>query len=247
MKKGNLWGVIGVLLFVAIAGTLFGLMIHHDNDKERTALAKEVARYGPRNSPQTIDDLKKALAAYEKMIDLHVQDAAQAGVYWQILGTRFREKEMYLDASDAFEHAIQYTPDDASLHYLLGLCAGNAAKSLYDTYNRTGQQSKLNKSAENAFLRAIELEPDYVQARYALATLYAFNMNEPQNAITQLATYLQEKTDDADAMFLMGREYYALGQKQQAISWYQKGIQSTTDEASIAEAQKNIDTIERQR
>ena len=179
MKKGKLKQIV-----CAIAGAIlvlggFFFVWTWSKDKEHREMARRIAEFGPRKGvPRTIDDLKRAIAVYEDVQTLHVKDAAQTGVYWKILATRFQDREMFLEAIKALAEAIKYTPDDEVLHYLTGLNAAQAAKSLYDYDTGNGGRgavsSRYFKLAEDAYLRAVELEPSYTQARYALAVLYTF-------------------------------------------------------------------------
>ena len=59
-------------------------------------------------------------------------------------------------------------------------------------------------SAKEHLLKAIELQPDFVDARYQLALLYSREDDLP-NAIGQLETLLQTKPDHTDALELLAK------------------------------------------
>jgi tetratricopeptide (TPR) repeat protein len=240
-KKSNIAGYVGFILTAVIIAAVVTFITHREKDTERTALAKQIAEYGPRRGvPKSIDELKRVISVYEKMIELHIRDASQTSAYWKILGTRFREKEMHIEAMDAFEHAIQYSPNDETLHYLMGLSASQAAKSMYDTYNRIGEGERLYNTAEKALLRAVELEQEYAQARYALAVLYAYELNRPSDSISQLSRYMEQRPQDAEAMFIMARACFMTNEYQKAIEWYNRGIPLSKDKNQITDAEANI-------
>ena len=83
---------------------------------------------------------------------------------------------MYGQALEAFQSALQYYPDNQNLYYYVGICAGYMSHTALD-YNATGSmEKKYNylKLAETAYLRAIEIEPRYSRALYALSVLYLY-------------------------------------------------------------------------
>ncbi|MDR2795163.1 MAG: tetratricopeptide repeat protein [Spirochaetaceae bacterium] len=243
MKKGAFkkW-VCGFAGFAVIIGGIV-FAIYYDKNRERLELAREIAEYGPRKGvPRTIEDLKRAIAAYEKLQEQHVKDAAQTGVYWKILASRFQDKQMYFEAIDALQRAIEITPGDETLHYLLGLNAAYAAKSAYD-YQGEGAVGERSRRyfdlAEKAYLRSIELEPKYNQACFALAVLYIYELERPEEGIAQLTAYMENRSGDSDAMFMMARAFYMLGRYREAVDWYDRGIPLVKDKGRKAEAEEN--------
>jgi tetratricopeptide (TPR) repeat protein len=245
MKKKKLPFKAGLAFFFVFALIAGGIVIisYYEKNNERLKLAREVADYGPRRGvPREIDDLKRAIAAYEKLQEQHIKDAAQTGVYWKILSSRFQSKQMYFEAIDALENAIRIAPADETLHYLLGLNAAYAAKSAHDYRGNAGGGGVTRHYfdlAEAAYLRAIELEPTYGQARFALAVLYIYELNRPEDGIEQLVSYMETRSGDADAMFMMARAFYMQGRLREAVDWYDKGIPLSNDKDKKAEAEEN--------
>jgi tetratricopeptide (TPR) repeat protein len=246
MKKKRMPFKAGLAFFIVFALIAGGIVIIYHNEKngERLRLAREIADYGPRKGvPREIEDLKRAIAAYEKLQEQHIKDTAQTGVYWKILASRFQAKAMYFEAIDALEQAIRITPSDETLHYLLGLNAAYAAKSAHDYRGEAGGSGEITRRyfelSEAAHLRSIELEPKYNQARFALAVLYIYELDRPEDGIEHLAAYMETRSGDADAMFMMARACYMLGRLREAVDWYDRGIPLTKDKAKKAEAEEN--------
>jgi tetratricopeptide (TPR) repeat protein len=243
MKKGGFKRALCALTaLVVIAGGIV-FIFYYEKNKERLDFAREIDAYGPRKGvPRTIEDLKRAIAAYEKLQEQQVKAAAQTGVYWKILASRFQDRQMYFEAIEALERAIEIKPDDETLHYLLGLNAAYAAKSAYD-YGGEGaigeRSARYFALAEKAYLRSIELAPVYNQARFALAVLYIYEINRPEDGIKQLVAYMENRSGDADAMFMMARAFYMLARYREAVDWYDRGIPLTKDKTQKAEAEEN--------
>jgi tetratricopeptide (TPR) repeat protein len=231
---------------ILVGGVFF--VYHWSRDKEHRAMAARIAEYGPRKGvPRTIEDLQRAIAAYEDLQTMHVKDAAQTATYWKILSIRFQDKGMFVEAVKALRRAIEIMPDDETLHYLTALNAAQAAKSAFDYEEGSGGSGAASRRylnlAEAAYLRAIEIEESYTQARYGLAVLYVFELDRPADAVPQLRRYMENRSGDADSMFLLARALYMLGEYEEALNWYERGIPLTKDAARKAEAESNRNFI----
>jgi tetratricopeptide (TPR) repeat protein len=238
VKKEVVAGVIILLLL----STAFITFLRVQKDKDRISLAQRIVSVNSRNGPpQTVEGLRSAITAYESRIEQHVRDAAQTGVYWKILATRLQDQGLHLEALDALERALYYAPEDPALHYAAGISAGVAAKS---SLNFSGAQENQEREryydlAEEAYLRAIELDGSYGRPRYGIAVLYVFELDRPSEAVPHLLRYLEISRSDVDAMFVLARAYYMTESYQNAVDVYDDIIALTKDANKRLEAQNN--------
>ena len=192
-------------------------------------------------SPTTIEELKTAIEKYDARIaDLQLSQS-QVGIWYKILGTRYLDNKMYGEALKAFQSALQYYPDNQNLYYYVGICAGYMSHTALD-YNATGNmEQKYNylKLAETAYLRAIEIEPRYSRALYALSVLYVYELDEPAKAILYLERVLDIEKKHTDAMFVLARAYYSTYEFDKAVEMYDKIISVTTSDKKKADAEAN--------
>ncbi|MBQ1970896.1 MAG: tetratricopeptide repeat protein [Treponema sp.] len=192
-------------------------------------------------SPTTIEELKTAIEKYDARIaDLQLSQS-QVGIWYKILGTRYLDNKMYGEALKAFQSALQYYPDNQNLYYYVGICAGYMSHTALD-YNATGNmEQKYNylKLAETAYLRAIEIEPRYSRALYALSVLYVYELDEPAKAIPYLERVLDIEKKHTDAMFVLARAYYSTYEFDKAVEMYDKIISVTTSDKKKADAEAN--------
>ena len=192
-------------------------------------------------SPTTIEELKTAIEKYDTRIaDLQLSQT-QVGIWYKILGTRYLDNKMYGEALKAFQSALQYYPDNQNLYYYVGICAGYMSHTALD-YNATGNmEQKYNylKLAETAYLRAIEIEPRYSRALYALSVLYVYELDEPAKAIPYLERVLDIEKKHTDAMFVLARAYYSTYEFDKAVEMYDKIISVTTSDKKKADAEAN--------
>jgi tetratricopeptide (TPR) repeat protein len=236
--------IVGLLVAV-IFGSLVALVYHYEMNKSYRDLAKRIVGVSSRKgTPETIDDLKKAIALYENQIELNVKTGAQTGVYWKILAIRLADKKMYKDALAAYEKALYYNADDPTLFYLTGESASVAAASTLDfNSNSPAERERYLNLAESAYLRSIELDPTYAKPKLGLGILYAFDMDKPAEALPHLERYMQIMPNDVGGMFVTARAYYMTENFNRAIELYDRIIARTKDPKVKAEAQNNMEII----
>jgi len=236
--------VVGLLVAV-IFGALVVLVYHYEMEKGYRDLAKRIVGISSKGkSPETIDDLKKAIALYEKQIELNVKMGVQTGTYWKILAIRLADSKQHKEAVDAFERALYYNGDDPTLFYLTGESASVAAASTLNFNNNSAaERERYLDLAESAYLRSIDLDPTYAKPKLGLGILYTFDMDRPADALPHLERFMQIAPNDISGMFVSARAYYMTENFDRAIELYNRIIAKTKDPKVKAEAQNNIDTI----
>lgn len=196
-------------------------------------------------SPTTIDELKDAISKYQKRVaDIQLAQT-QIGIWYKILGTRYLDNKMYGEALKCFQTALEYYPNNQNLYYYVGICAGYMSHAALD-FNATGSvEKKMNylKLAETAYLRAIEIEPRYSRALYAIGVLYVYELDENEKAIPYLEKLLTIDTKNVDAMFVLARAYYCTYEFDKAIDMYDKIISTTKSAEKKADAEANKKTV----
>ncbi|MCL2266290.1 MAG: tetratricopeptide repeat protein [Treponema sp.] len=244
MKK--FFEFVTAILIVSAVGFLIYFMYQSGNASKNRELAKRMAEISPRGGPpETIDGLREAIALYEDQIEKNVREGAQTGVYWKILATRLADRNMHNDALAALERAVYFNTEDPVLFYLTGVSASFVAKSSVGFLNaRENEREHYYKLAENAYLRALELDITYTRPMYGLAVLYVFELDRPQEAITQLERYLQIQTNDFSAMFILARAHFMLREYARAVEIYDRIINRSRDKDIREEAMLNRDIIQ---
>jgi tetratricopeptide (TPR) repeat protein len=237
--------LLGLMVVIVLGGGVIGVY-RYEKRNTNAALAARMAELSPKGGPpETIEGLRSAIAAYEDAVEAHVRDAAQTGTYWKILATRLADKGMHLDALDALEMTLRYNAEDPTLFYLTGVSAGIVAKSSLD-FPRAGETAERERYfglSEQAYLRAIQLDPDYAKPRYALGVLYSFELDRPEDAIPHLARYLELMPRDVDGMFVLARAYYMAGRYEEAVDLYDRILVTTKDAKRLEEARSNRDYV----
>jgi tetratricopeptide (TPR) repeat protein len=236
IKRGPvIAGAMIVLMLIAVL-----VVSLYQKNRARGELAGRIFADGGASTPQTVGELRRAISSYENRIEQHVQDAAKTGSYWKILAVRLSDRGLHGEALEALENAIYYTPEDPALHYYTGVSAGVMAKSkhAFPGSANTERQQYLSL-AEDAYLRAIELDNRYLRPRYGLSVLYVFELERPEDALPHLERYLEISRNDVDTMFVLARAFYMLERYTEAVELYDRIITLTRDEQKKIEAQNN--------
>ncbi len=192
-------------------------------------------------NPTTIEEIEDAIKKYEeRAADLQLTQQ-QTGIWYKLLGTRYLDNKMYGEALKAFKSALEYYPKNQNLYYYVGVCAGYMSHTAMD-YSGTGStELKYNylKTAEQAYLRAIEIDDRYVRALYGLGVIYVFELDEPAKAIPYLEKLLTIDTRNIDAMFVLARAYFTNLEFDNAVKMYDTIISTSKSEESVKTAQEN--------
>ena len=191
--------------------------------------------------PTSVEELKDAISKYQKRVaDVQIAQS-QIGIWYKILGTRYLDTKMFGEAMKCFESALQYYPDNQNLYYYVGICAGYMSHSALDFNAEGSSVKKMNylKLAESSYLRAIEIEPRFSSALYALGILYTFELDESEKAIPYLEKLLTSETKHTDAMFVLARCYYSTYQFDKAVDLYDKILSITKTKQKKADAEAN--------
>lgn len=197
------------------------------------------------SNPTTVEELTDAIQKYQDRVEDIIAAEDQTGIWYKILASRYLDKQMYGKALENYQKAIEFYPANQNLYYYVGVCAGYMASASLD-YNATGstsQKQRYLRLAEEAYLRAIELEPRYARALYGLGVLYVFELGENEKAIPYLETLLSVETRNTDAMFILARAYYATFEFDKAVELYDRIIATTTSDEKKAEAESNKKTV----
>lgn len=194
--------------------------------------------------PSTIEDLKKGIQEYSREADRTIAASEKLGAYWRLLSVRYMERRMYIEAYEAAKEALRFYPDNTGLYYTIGLGLTYQAKidSVSGSAAEPLRRERL-ESAETAFLRALEFNPRYGRALYALSILYVFEMDRPEDAAPYLTRLLEIEQQNVDAMFLLARVRYSEGRLEDAANLYDTILAVTRVEEKKKQAEENKKTV----
>ncbi|MCL2601557.1 MAG: tetratricopeptide repeat protein [Treponema sp.] len=242
VKKGAVISVIIVLLLIG-GGFYYSLQLRN---RARTDLARQIVSDGGGRwaRPDSVEELRRSIATYERRIQRYVQTAARRANYWKLLGLHLQQRGLHEDALQAFQRAIDLLPEDAIVHHHTGVSAAIRAKSFHIFPGREAPERVQHfELAEQAFLRAIDLDDRYTRPRYSLGVLYVFDLNRPEDAIEHLQRVLEVSRGDLEAMFVLARAFYMTDNFRSALELFDRIIATSQDERTRASAQNNREAV----
>jgi integrase/recombinase XerD len=192
-------------------------------------------------SPATVEELKEGIEKYQKRVEDIMMAQNQIGIWYKMLISRYLDNQMFGEAYQACQEAVKYYPANQNLYYSLAVSAGYLAKSVvgYSAEGMLIEKYQYLKTAENAYLRALELDARFFRALYGLSVLYVFELDEPEKAITYLEKAITIEKRNSDAMFILARAYYVTYEFEKAADMYDRIMDVTTSPEKKAEAGAN--------
>jgi cytochrome c-type biogenesis protein CcmH/NrfG len=206
-----------------------------DEDAARRLLELESKTYEGRGEDARIRELKEDVARYRKIVEQKVAATEKLGNYYKMLALAYIDRNMYGEALEALDGAVRIYPEQANLFLFKGIAAGRLSKALSDP----AEIEALRNLSEQAYLRCLDIDPGVNQALYGLAVLYAFEMERPKDAIPLLEKLLLREKQNVDALFLLALCQYSLGYSEDALTTYDRIIDTPAAGARREEARKN--------
>ena len=207
------------------------------------------------STPTTKEELEEAIKKYDARAADLVATQAQEGNWYRLLGISYLDAQLYGKAYEAFQQAVQFYPDNASLYYYIAICAGYIANKELD-YNAEGKavadDKRLNylKLAEAAYQTSLKVDSKYYKSMYGLGVLYAFDLSATDPsvdyaalAIPVLEQYVETQKRDSDGMFVLARAYYMEREYDKAVALYDQIIKLNPSAKKVADAQANKRTV----
>ena len=207
-------------------------------DSQRDPYLQDLLETEPDGENATDDriaELQRSIDRFREEVEERVQATGNMGHYYRLLASEYMDRRMYGPAIDALEEAIRIEADNEILYYLMGVAAGRQAKAVFDEE----EKQELFERSEQAYRRAITLDPGYVDALYGLSVLYVFEMGRPRDAEPHLERIISEERRNVDARFLLARVYAETGRTNQAAEMYGEIVEITSDEEERRRALEN--------
>lgn len=187
-------------------------------------------------SEEKIRELQKEIAGQKKIVKQTIDATYDIALHNKMLALEYIELKMYGPALDALKEALEISPVNRVLFYYAGVCSAQMSKTTPDPETR----DRYLRDADFYYTRAIELKNNYVDALYAQAVLYAFEMDRLLEAESLLEEVLRYSGANTQAMFLLARINVQLGDVDRAIELYEEieDISPFEEERSEAESNK---------
>ena len=222
---------------LAVVCVLVGLVVIScsSRDPRLQSLIRMEQPTGRPPGPERIAELQETIAQYEQVVNQKVEAAIRQASYLKLLAQAYMRQELYGPALDALEEALVIEPRNTVLHQLAGVCAGYVAKA----QARPERRAELFELAAQYYKQSLEIDPDYVDGLYALATLYHFELGRHLEAVSLLERLLDLSPSHVQALFVLARAHASLGNVDDAVAAYDRIIEVAADRNTKEQARRN--------
>jgi tetratricopeptide (TPR) repeat protein len=159
--------------------------------------------------------MDEAVGLYERALAI---DSADFDALNGLVNNVYSRQKRFDLAHQRVDQAINGQPNNPSLHYLKALVYGLEPNS---------------QGAESELRRALEIDPNYLDAHSALGALFV-NINKPDEAIIEYRKVLESKPDDAATYTLIGMIEDKRGNHDAAVENYRKALELDPNSAIAA-------------
>lgn len=155
----------------------------------------------------------------EKIIKLEKEEIKDATTInrlaeqYSLIGKYYLDRQLWDMAIDSFNNSLKYGNKNVNVYYFIGLAYGNRG-------SEKKSAEDIDKAEAN-YRRAIELNENFPDAKYALSILLFYYRENGKNEAQSLINGILEKNRVYyPARFAEGRFNYELGNKDKALAIY---------------------------
>jgi|YNPNPStandDraft_1061719.scaffolds.fasta_scaffold08439_2 tetratricopeptide (TPR) repeat protein len=164
------------------------------------------------------DRPQEALGIWEQAVEFDPRFALAREVHGR---AAYRYQELlYEQALQQYRQALALAPDNARLHYLLGMAYGGRGKF----------QEALQELRE-----ALRLKPTYVDAHYQIGLILLSELNRPNEAIPAFNALLAIDPAHVKARNNLGVALWQIGRRSEALSAWQEALRYDPDNPFVRE------------
>lgn len=170
-----------------------------------------LSRYDP-------DQPQEALGIWEQAVEFDPRFALAREAQGR---AAYRYQELlYERALEQYRQALALTPDNARLHYLLGMA-----------YHGRGKFGE----ALQELREALRLKPAYLEAHYQIGLLYLSDLNRPNEAIRAFNALLAIDPAHVKARNNLGVALWQIGRRSEALAAWQEALRYDPDNPFVRE------------
>lgn len=186
-------------------------------------------------SDATVEEMERAVGLLRDEVERTVEAGIHLVNYYKMAAQQLMSRELYGLAAHFYREALDLQPTNKLVAYKLGVTTAQVARSQAAGNARTAGLEE----ALDHYLYALELDPTYADALYAVSILYIFEFDNPGEAERYLERLLAERPGHTRGMFLLARVYVEYGRIDDAISLYDEIIRESENEEEIEQARRN--------
>ncbi|MGB9622075.1 MAG: tetratricopeptide repeat protein, partial [Brevinematia bacterium] len=195
-------GLILLCVFMFFVGYQLGLV----NTPQKAIKDRARALQEKQKAGEAIKNLELGRRELQLVIDAVELDVYRAEIY-KNLARQYFMRDMWIKALENAQKAIDFLPTDANLYLIIGVSFYQLSK----VSENKDQASEYLQRSETNLSKAIKINPDYIDARYAYA-LIKIEKGEFGEALENLNSILTIEPKNVPSLFARARVYYEIGE-----------------------------------
>lgn len=188
---------------------------------------------------ERIKELQGDIARFEDEVAEVVTKMNQIGEFHKLLAQAYLEQEMYGLALDSLERAMEIQTENPILYYYAAVASARNAKA----HVADGSYQEFIRQAEEYYQIALRIDPDYVEALYGIAVLYAFELEDPDTAMDYVQRLLAREPNHTGGAFLKGNVLVQLGRLEEAFDVYDRLSSNAPEPEQRQRARENRELL----
>lgn len=161
-------------------------------------------------------ELTKIRGRLRRIIDTKLHAVELLESTNRLLGRKYMDLGSYNLAREALEEAEFLKPSSAFIKKDLGECYYFLALSAL----MKEEKEKYFFISRKYYETAVELAPDFIEARYGLGLLLFFGFGDALGAIAEMKKIQADEPDNVEAHFALGRFYYEIDELGKSLGEY---------------------------
>lgn len=160
---------------------------------------------------------------------------------YRYLGEAYLRNDNLDKAIDVLRKGVKLSPKSADMHYYLG----ESLRIKMERVSWLHLPSKMSSGEEswNELKEAIRLDPEHFDAHFSLGFMYHYSpkfYKKMDDAISEFQMALKIKPDSVKAHYWLGEAYYKKGEKNLAITQWEKTLQLDPENKEAKESLARI-------
>ena len=163
-----------------------------------------------------VEELEELRGSLKRIVDMKLQSASLLESVNRLLGRKYMEsgnyhlaEEVLLEAEYLLPHNGFIKKDIGECYYFLGISTVEPEK-----------KARYFDDSRSYYTKALDLEPDLLEAKYGLGILLFFGYENVFDAIDIMKEILEEEPGHVEAHFALGRFYYEIDELGKALGEY---------------------------
>lgn len=163
---------------------------------------------------ESIEEIQSKIAREADMVKHRGKDPRTLAILYQRLGEKHLQQKKWDSAIEALGESMRYGRKNMLVYYSMGAAYANKS-------TESGSDPALAAQAEQFYMKALELNPGYNDAAYALGILQFYTRKDREVGLKTMFELSTQHPSYYRGRFALGRFYYEMGRSEQSLATFE--------------------------